>query len=83
MVETLVSKLARAVEQTGIQTVMLAGGVSANDFLRESIESFSEKNGLTFFAPVKRVYSMDNAAMIGIRAYYEYKNNTVNNKFQK
>jgi N6-L-threonylcarbamoyladenine synthase len=73
MVEVLISKLARAVVQTGTHTVMLAGWVSANDFLRLKIEQFSQEEGLVFYAPVKRVYSMDNAAMIGIRAYYEYK----------
>lgn len=52
---------------------MLAGGVSANDNLNLRINQEAQKLGLTFFAPVKKLYCMDNAAMIGILAYYRIK----------
>lgn len=51
--------------------MVLAGGVSANSTLRRKLEIQAEKYGVLFLAPVKNIYSMDNAAMIGIRAYYE------------
>ncbi len=69
--EVLITKLFRAAEQFGVPTIMLAGGVSANDFLRSSIALRAKSENLTFFAPTKKLYSMDNAAMIGIRAWYE------------
>ena len=52
---------------------MLAGGVSANDNLNTRILRETEKIGLRFFAPIKKLYCMDNAAMIGILAYYKIK----------
>jgi N6-L-threonylcarbamoyladenine synthase len=72
MVEVFAIKLARAVEQIGVSSVMLAGWVSANDALRDRIASDATKNGWQFIAPARKVYSMDNAAMIGVRAWYEY-----------
>jgi tRNA A37 threonylcarbamoyltransferase TsaD len=52
---------------------MLAGGVSANDDLNQRIGSQAQKLGLNFHAPVKKLYCMDNAAMIGVLAYYKIK----------
>jgi N6-L-threonylcarbamoyladenine synthase len=72
MVEVFAIKLARAVECAGVSSVMLAGGVSANDALRSRIASVSRENGWSFISPARKIYSMDNAAMIGIRAWYEY-----------
>lgn len=71
IVAVLATKLDRAAKKTGVSTIMLAGGVSANDFLRQTLERMAKNEGYTFFAPVKKVYSMDNAAMIGIRGHYE------------
>lgn len=53
----------------------LAGGVSANTLLKTKLLSLAEERGVTFLAPTKIVYSMDNAAMVGIRAYYELSQN--------
>jgi tRNA A37 threonylcarbamoyltransferase TsaD len=47
--------------------------VSANDNLNARIMAESQKRGLSFFAPVKKLYCMDNAAMIGVLAYYRIK----------
>lgn len=70
--DILSKKLHRAVEQTGVKMMMLAGWVSANTLLREKLHTLAERIGIEFLAPTKIVYSMDNAAMIWIRAYYEY-----------
>lgn len=69
--DILTEKLIRAQEQTWAKMIMLAGGVSANTRLKEKILTKANERDLTFLAPVKNIYSMDNAAMVGIRAYYE------------
>lgn len=67
-------KLERAMLQTHSKMMILAGWVSANHILRSKIESIAQNNSIPFIAPVKPIYSMDNAAMIWIRAYYQYQN---------
>ena len=71
--EVLCYKLMEAARQKRVQTVLLAGWVSANDNLNARIMAESQKRGLSFFAPVKKLYCMDNAAMIGVLAYYRIK----------
>lgn len=73
--DVLVKKLFQAAEQNNVQSIVLAGGVSANSYLKEILEKKAKEKNLQFFAPKKIVYSQDNAAMIGIRAYYEIKKN--------
>lgn len=63
--EVLVKKLKRAVEQTGVKTIALAGGVSANSMLRTKAESLAKKMNLALHIP-KITYCTDNAAMIAI-----------------
>ncbi len=70
--DILTEKLFRAATQLDIPRVLLAGGVSANDQLREKITTRSRELGMTFTAPVKRLYGMDNAAMVGMRGYYAW-----------
>ena len=53
--------------------MLLAGGVSANSTLNAKLEHVAREKGVTFLAPTKKLYSMDNAAMVGIRAYYTSK----------
>jgi N6-L-threonylcarbamoyladenine synthase len=69
----LSKKLMRAREHTGSQMILLAGGVSANNILRSKLETLSRSLSIPFLAPMKILYSMDNAAMVGIRAYMEVK----------
>lgn len=64
----LVKKLEKAVSQTGVKTILLAGGVSANSMLREKTQKMAEENGLTLHIP-KPVYCTDNAAMIAVAGY--------------
>jgi len=63
--EVLVKKLKRAVEQTKVNSVVLAGGVSANSMLRQRAEKMSNELGIQLYSP-KISYCTDNAAMIAI-----------------
>lgn len=74
IVDILLSKLQKASKQTGIKTIALAGGVSANSGLRNQLELMAEKNKWNVFIP-KFEYCTDNAAMIAITGYYKYLNN--------
>ncbi len=69
VVEILVHKTMLAAKREAIQSVLIAGGVSANDRLQTRLAEECEKNGLRFFVPVKKIYSLDNAAMVGMTAY--------------
>mgnify|MGYP003892859905 CR=1 FL=1 len=71
--EVLCYKLIHAAEEKRVRTIMLAGWVSANNDLNVRISQAAQKLWLTFFAPIKKLYCMDNAAMIGILAYYRIK----------
>lgn len=78
--EVLATKLVMATEKYNTKTVMLAWWVSANDRLKEYIEKLIIWKDIQFIYPIKKVYSMDNAAMVGINAYYKIlqnKNNIV------
>lgn len=63
--EVLVKKLKRAIKQTGVKTVLLAGGVSANSMLREKSSKMAKEMDVQLFSP-KISYCTDNAAMIAI-----------------
>lgn len=73
IVNILIEKLSKAVEQTGVQTVAIAGGVSANSELRKQLLEKANEKGWRAFIP-KFEYCTDNAAMIGIAGYYKLKN---------
>lgn len=71
IVDILMKKLRVAVKQTGIKHVAVAGGVSANNGLRNAFREHASKYGWTIYIP-KFSYTTDNAAMIGIVGYYKY-----------
>ena len=71
IVNILMKKLRLAVKQTGIKHVALAGGVSANNGLRNAFHDHAERYGWTIYIP-KFSYTTDNAAMIGITGYCKY-----------
>lgn len=71
IVNILMKKLRIAVKQTGIKHVALAGGVSANNGLRNAFREQAERYGWTIYIP-KFSYTTDNAAMIGITGYYKF-----------
>ena len=50
----------------------LAGGVASNSALRGALERACKENGIAFYHP-SPIYCTDNAAMIGVAGYYEYK----------
>lgn len=71
--EVLAYKLISGAREKWVQTVMLAGWVSANENLKQKIWELAKKHNLSFIHPIKNLYCMDNAAMIGILAYYKIK----------
>ncbi len=74
IVEILIKKLKKAVQQTGIKQVCLAGGVSANKGLRNAFEQTGKESGWETFIPAFE-YCTDNAAMIALTAYYKFEAN--------
>ena len=73
IVDILMKKLKKAVKQTGIKHVAVAGGVSANNGLRNAFYDAQKRYGWTIYIP-KFSYTTDNAAMIAIVGYYKYLN---------
>ncbi|MBQ6893478.1 MAG: tRNA (adenosine(37)-N6)-threonylcarbamoyltransferase complex transferase subunit TsaD [Clostridia bacterium] len=66
-------KLKMALDMTGIKTVVLAGGVSANSHLRAAATAVCEKHKAALCLPPLSLCG-DNAAMIAAQGYYEYMN---------
>lgn len=73
IVDILMKKLRLAVKQTGIKHVAVAGGVSANNGLRNAFHHHARRYGWTVYIP-KFSYTTDNAAMIGVVGAYKYDN---------
>ena len=71
IVDILMNKLKKAVKETGIQQVAVAGGVSANTGLRNAYQDYARRYKWKIFIP-KFSYTTDNAAMIGITGYFKY-----------
>jgi N6-L-threonylcarbamoyladenine synthase len=71
IVQILLKKLKKAVVQTGVKQVCLAGGVSANSGLRNGLQAMGVKHGWKTYIPDFE-YCTDNAGMIAITAYYKY-----------
>ncbi|MBE6739080.1 MAG: tRNA (adenosine(37)-N6)-threonylcarbamoyltransferase complex transferase subunit TsaD [Ruminococcaceae bacterium] len=70
--DILIEKTFLAAKENNYKKIVLAGGVSANSELRSRFESECKKRGYEFYTPLLK-YCGDNAAMVGIQAYYEYK----------
>ena len=71
IVNILLHKLKKASLQTGIKTICLAGGVSANKGLRNAMQEMAEKYQWKLFIP-EMEYCTDNAAMIAVTGYYKF-----------
>ena len=71
IVEILMDKLRKVVKDTHIKEVALAGGVSANNGLRNSFHEHAEKYGWKIYIPKFR-FTTDNAAMIATTGYFKY-----------
>lgn len=71
IVEILMRKLKKAIQQTGIKEICIAGGVSANSGLRAGVLELGKKTQSKVYLP-KFEFCTDNAAMIAITAHYKY-----------
>jgi len=65
IVATLVGKTVRALDDTGLQHLVVAGGVSANRALRTALEAAARKRGVEIYFP-RLEFCTDNAAMIAM-----------------
>ena len=68
--DNLMEHIKKAIEMTGIKKISLAGGVSANSYIRESFSKL-EKEGIKIYMPDLKLCT-DNAAMIAAAGYYNY-----------
>ena len=71
--DVLVENAMRAVDEYGLSKFAIAGGVASNSTLRAAMKVACEKKGIEFYHP-SPIFCTDNAAMIGVAAYYDYKN---------
>jgi N6-L-threonylcarbamoyladenine synthase len=71
IIDILLDKLDKAVRQTGVKTVAIGGGVSANSGVRQAVADYCQAHGLRAFIP-KRAFTTDNAAMIAIAGQFKY-----------
>ena len=71
IVDILMQKVKRASKETGIKTIALAGGVSANSALRNAITQTGNKMGWKTFIPAFE-FTTDNAAMIAMAGYFRF-----------
>jgi len=75
VIDALVSRAIAATKEFGIGKLAIAGGVASNSALRKEIKEQCEANEIQLFSP-SPIFCTDNAAMIGVAAYYEYMNGT-------
>jgi N6-L-threonylcarbamoyladenine synthase len=71
VVSILIDKLQQAAESTGINQIAIAGGVSANSGLRDTLREVAKKQGWKVYIS-RMEYCTDNAAMIAITGYYKF-----------
>ncbi|MBW1297198.1 tRNA (adenosine(37)-N6)-threonylcarbamoyltransferase complex transferase subunit TsaD [Aquimarina litoralis] len=71
IINILIDKLKKASKETGIKSIAIGGGVSANSGIRKALKDGEFKYGWKTFVP-KFEYTTDNAAMIGIVGYLKY-----------
>ncbi|MCH5327154.1 MAG: tRNA (adenosine(37)-N6)-threonylcarbamoyltransferase complex transferase subunit TsaD [Duncaniella sp.] len=71
IISILMDKLDKAVKQSGVRTIAIGGGVSANSGVRNAVAEYCQRRGLKAFIP-PRLFTTDNAAMVAIAGYYKY-----------
>lgn len=74
IVDILLDKLEKSIKERGVNKIAIAGGVSANSYLRRELNKLSKEKGYELYIP-KFEYCTDNAAMIGIAGYFKYLDN--------
>ena len=72
IVDVLVAKTTKAAQKHKVKSMLISGGVAANELLRHQLEVRSQELGVIFFAPAKNLCT-DNAAMITTAAFFHYK----------
>lgn len=75
VVDVLLDNAIRAAKDYHMDRLAIAGGVASNGALRAAMEAACEKEGIRFYRP-SPIFCTDNAAMIGVAAYYEYQKGT-------
>jgi N6-L-threonylcarbamoyladenine synthase len=76
VVDVLVRKTLRAVEKTGVQTVVAGGGVTANRVLRRRLDQDCREAGVTLHLPPMG-YCTDNAVMVAALGYHLFRRGRV------
>lgn len=76
--DVLVENVLRAVDELNVSKVAIAGGVSANSYLRERMQKIGSMHNLKIYYP-ELILCTDNAAMIGAAAYYNFLAGKVSN----
>ena len=66
----LIANIKQAIQMTNVKTIALAGGVSANSYIRKEFKNLEEDNIKIYMPDLK--LCTDNAAMIGSAGYYNY-----------
>ena len=69
--EMLNDNVEKAINKTGIKTLVLAGGVSANSYIRSEFDKFSKEKEIKIYYPELKLCT-DNAAMIASAGYYNF-----------
>ncbi len=72
VIDVLVAKTMSCAKKHKAKFILLSGGVSANDLLRDELKKQAKKEKIKFLVPEK-IYSTDNAAMIAVCAYFNRK----------
>ena len=73
IIDTLMDKFDKAVKATGIKTVAISGGVSANSGVRAAVQQYCDRRRIKAFIP-KRSFTTDNAAMIAVAGHFKFLN---------
>ena len=74
--DMLIDKTLSAAEKYGYKTLAVAGGVSANSELRQRLSKECKAKGISLYFPELK-YCGDNAAMVGVQAFYEFKDGNI------
>ena len=69
--EMLIDNVLKAVNETNMKNIVLAGGVSANTYIRKQFELLGKKENIKIYYPELKLCT-DNAAMIAAAGYYDY-----------
>ncbi|WP_306483538.1 tRNA (adenosine(37)-N6)-threonylcarbamoyltransferase complex transferase subunit TsaD [Anaerococcus sp.] len=82
VVDVLVDKSMMLLKETGLKTLAVSGGVAANSRLKERLKEECDKEGIKFYHP-SVILCTDNAAMVAMAGFLNYKNGVVDDNFMK